>query len=233
MNDLLIITPVKDSPETARLAISKIVESKGEWEYLVYDDRSNAETKGVLKSIQGIELVYIEDEVDTPSPNYRFTLIDAQKKAKEKKAGLLIIESDVFVKPDTIQELYDFAQNKPECGMVAAITVDENDRINFPYEHMKTKDQKAFATSHRLSFCCTLLTESLLEKLDFNNLSESKDWFDVQISRDSRNLGFINYVLPATRVEHLPHSSRPWKKLKYSNPVKYYLRKWFLGRDRI
>lgn len=233
MKDLLIITPVKNSINTAQVAIQKLVESKGEFEYYVYNDYSSEETRKVLEDGMGYQLINIEDEIDTPSPNYRFTLIDARKRAIEKQAGLLIVESDVFVKSETTSALYSFAKSKQNCGMVAAITVDQNNEINFPYKHIEPNDNDAILTNHRLSFCCTLLTYQLLKKLDFEELSDKKDWFDVQISKDSRKKGFDNYVLNNVRVQHLPHSSRPWKNLKYSNPTKYYLKKWFLGKDKI
>ena len=235
LDDLLIITPIKDSIETAKEAISKICASKGDFSYLVYNDYSMPETKKILEadSVKGYELINIEELVQTPSPNYRFTLQDSRKKAIESGAGLLIVESDVFVEPTTISKMVEFAQKTADCGMVAAITVDKAGEINFPYKHIEPDGSEAIVTNHRLSFCCTLLTLPLLKQLDFDSLSEKKDWFDVQISRNSRNLGFNNYVLPNVRVQHLPHSSRPWKKLKYTNPVKYYLRKWFLGKDRI
>lgn len=235
MKELLIITPVKDSIETAQEAIFDICESKGQNEYIVYNDYSTAENRKILENntSKGYQLISIEDVVNTPSPNYRYTLRDAHKRALEKKAGLLIIESDVFVKPNTISSLFNFASATKNCGMVAAVTVDNTGVINFPYLHIKPDGREAILTSHRLSFCCTLLTLPLLQKLDFDLLSDKKDWFDVQISKDSRQKGFDNYVLPNVKVIHKPHSSRPWKKLKYTNPMKYYLKKWFLGKDKI
>jgi hypothetical protein len=64
-------------------------------------------------------------------------------------------------------------------------------------------------------------------------LSAKKDWFDIHISRQSKKLGFKNYLIREQGVLHLPHSSRPWKQLKYSNPLKYYFHKLFSHRDRI
>jgi len=233
LKDLLIITPVKDSLSTAEEAIAKVCASKQTYTYLVYNDFSLKENREKLEKSNGYELINIEDKVNTPPPNYRFTLCDAQKRALNMNAGLLIIESDVFIKENTISSLFEFAKKNTKCGMVAAITTDENKNINFPYKHIKPNGSDAILTSHRLSFCCTLLTLPLLQTLDFELLSDKKDWFDVQISRDSRKLGFENYVLPNVQVLHLPHSSRPWKKLKYTHPVKYYLRKWFSGKDKI
>jgi len=34
-------------------------------------------------------------------------------------------------------------------------------------------------------------------------------------------------------VWHRPHSSRPWKQLKYTNPLKYYWLKFTKGLDKI
>lgn len=235
MKDLIIITPVKDSIDTAQKAIEYICKSKGNFEYSVYNDYSSQDTLKLLEKNKhrGYQLINIEDVVETPSPNYRFTLQHARKIALEKEAGLLIIESDVYIQPDTISSLFEFAKNTEDCGMVAAITVDEEGEINFPYKHIIPDGNGAMPTNHRLSFCCTLLTLPLLQKLDFNLLSDKKDWFDVQISKDSRNNGFTNYVLPKVKVIHKPHSSRPWKNLKYTNPLKYYFKKWFSGRDKI
>lgn len=236
MKQVLIITPVKDSIHTAIPAIEKVCQSKGENLYLVYNDYSTPKNRELLEAAalpKSFELINIEYKISSPSPNYRFTLQDARQRAIDANAGLLIIESDVFVQPDSIEKLFGFAQKTPNCGMVAAITVDENGRINFPYTYVKVGCDEPIVSEHRLSFCCTLLTLPLLQKLNFDQLSEKKDWYDVQISKNSRRLGFTNYILPKVKVVHLPHSSRPWKKLKYTNPLKYYIRKWFLGKDRI
>jgi len=235
LNNVLIITPVKDSIETAIKAVSIICKYKGSSDYLVYNDLSSPETKAILEKeqSQGFSLINIEDFVSTPSPNYRFTLQDARKRAIAQNAHLLIVESDVFIKENTISSLLEKANSLNNCGMIAAITTDENGKINFPYLHIDQTESGIVETNHRVSFCCTLLTFSLLTILDFDLLSEKKDWFDVQISKNSRENGFKNFIITNSQVIHLPHSSRPWKKLKYQNPIKYYFRKFFYGKDRI
>ncbi len=235
MENLLIIMPVKNALNTAEPAIERICNSKANAEFLVYNDLSTPENTQLLHDWQskGFQLINLSDMVSTPSPNYRHTLRDARRRALENNGGLLIIESDVFVEHDTIERLVNYARTLENCGMVAAITCDKEGQINFPYLHITPDGREVLPTSKRLSFCCTLLTNQLLQKLDFDSLSEKKDWFDVQISRDSREMGFTNYVVPALKVLHLPHSSRPWKQLKYSNPVLYYFKKFFLRRDRI
>jgi hypothetical protein len=235
LNTLLIITPVKDSVDIALKAVSFISQYGKEYPFTVYNDRSLPENREILEINRelGYELINIEDVVETPSPNYRFTLIDARQKALEMNAHLLIVESDVFVKPETIDRLLYLAETEERCGMVAAITTDESGQINFPYNHISKDSSGIIETKHRVSFCCTLLTNTLLKEVDFNQLSTEKHWYDVQISKTSRNLGYRNLIDTDLKVIHLPHSSRPWKKLKYENPLKYYIRKYFKRLDRI
>ena len=116
--------------------------------------------------------------------------------------------------------------------MIAAVTTDENGRINFPYEYARHIKEDGICKK-RLSFCCTLLTNELLRAYDFNQLDESKNWFDVHISHVSQKLGFENILQVGNPVIHKPHSSRPWKQLKYTNPILYYWRKLTQHRDRI
>lgn len=232
---LLIITPVKNSIDIALKTIKLVCANKSNAKYLVYNDYSTPDNRILLEQYKylGYSLINIEDKIKQPSPNYRYTLIDAQKKALAQNAHLLIIESDVFIKKNTIEQLKYFAHNNLQAGMIAAITTDDKGLINFPYTHVKLTNNEVLESKHRISFCCTLITNQLLQNLKFENLSEKKHWYDVQVSHDSRNLGYKNYILPNVKVQHLAHGSRPWKKLKYTNPIKYYLRKWFMGFDRI
>lgn len=226
-----IVMPVKDSIQTAEKAIRAIVASGHT--LTVYDDYSSAETVVRLDALQaesGIRVIHISDHLDHPSPNYRWVLIHAQREAIEKKQHLVIIESDVIIRPDTISRLQQAVQDK--IGMVAAVTVNEAGEINFPYEYARhTKEDRP--CKKRFSFCCTLLTNKLLQAYDFEQLDPSKNWYDVTISHQSLQLGFENMLQISNRVLHMPHSSRPWKKLKYTNPILYYWRKFTQGRDKI
>jgi hypothetical protein len=235
MDNILIITPVKDSIVTSFESITLVCQSKKDFPYRVYNDHSLPESRTVLEHgmALGYELINIEDNIKTPSPNYRYTLIDAQQKALEINAHLLIVESDVFVKPETISTLLKILGKEANCGMIAAITTDESGEINFPYCHIKKGSEGVISTKHRVSFCCTLLTTKLLQSIDFNQLSPDKHWYDVQISKASRKLGFRNLIDTDLKVVHKPHSSRPWKKLKYENPLKYYFLKLTNKLDRI
>ncbi|WP_372648770.1 glycosyltransferase [Draconibacterium sp.] len=236
MSEAIVITPVKDSLHTTQRTIKAIMEAGGNFSYYVFNDFSQPETKQYLDSAAkelGFTVVHLEDITDTPSPNYKIVLQKAQQLALEAGVPLLIIESDVVVKKDTIQALLDIMKAEQKPGLVGAITVDENGDYNFPYNFEKTKSDDVVDTSHSLSFCCTLISVPFLEKFDFKELAKDKDWFDVFISRQSKKIGFTNYLAKGVRVLHLPHSSRPWKNLKYKNPVLYYLKKIFLKRDRI
>ncbi len=236
MKDLHVITPVKDSLETTRETIEAIARSTVSFPYFIYNDFSGPTTQNYLEKHQeklNYKLINLEELTDQPSPNYKLTLQKAQENALAAGAGLLIIESDVIVSPTTIKQLSDYANRLEKCGMVAAVTVDHNGAYNFPYNHVKANDPEVMNTDRSLSFCCTLLTPALLKAFDFQTLSKSKDWYDIFISRTSKRLGFNNYLIRSLKVLHQPHSSRPWKQLKYEKPLKYYFQKFFKGRDRI
>ncbi len=236
MPEAIVITPVKDSPSTTLRTIEAICQSECEVEFIVYNDFSQEETKNLLIKARekwGFQLIHLEDVTNTPSPNYKLVLQMAQKQSLLLQKPLIIIESDVIVAPDTIRKLIEVANSQHQPGLVGAITIDSKGNYNFPYNFEKIKSSQTVVTSHSLSFCCTLLTLPFLETYSFTELPQQKDWFDVTISRQSRKSGFQNYLAKGVEVLHLPHSSRPWKNLKYSNPFLYYLKKLILKRDRI
>ncbi len=230
-----IIMPVKDSIETAERAIRAIVASGHT--LCVYDDYSSPENAARLDRLHDeldIRVVHICEKLNHPSPNYRWVLIQAQREAIEDDRDLLIIESDVIVQPDTIDKLVERrkAEGENKTGLVAAVTTDEQGQINFPYEYAK-RIKTDGSCGKRLSFCCTLLTNEFLRAYDFAQLDEEKNWYDVHISHTARQMGFENILLISNPVLHLPHSSRPWKRLKYTNPILYYWRKITQRRDKI
>ncbi|MEG1616030.1 MAG: glycosyltransferase family A protein [Bacteroidales bacterium] len=238
MEALHIITPVKDSIELTLQTIEAVMNSTVSvpFEYTIYNDFSTPENTTILKDAAakyGFTLVNLEDITTNPSPNYLLVLRTAQKKAISAGAGLLIIESDVVVKSDTVQRLFEEAKNRPDCGIAASATVDETGAINYPYLFAKGKENSAYPTRKHLSFCCSLLTLNYLRKFDFATLNPEKNWHDVTISRQSLKEGFTNYLFTNLPVWHRPHSSRPWKLLKYTNPVKYYWLKITKRRDKI
>jgi hypothetical protein len=236
MPEAIIITPVKDSLETTKLTLNAVSKVKGNFDYYVFNDFSQTETKDFLEKVKdnlGFHLINLEDITNTPSPNYKLVLEKAQNMALQKECPLIIIESDVIIKPNTISELLNIYKTQQKPGIIGAITVDKTGAYNFPYNFEKIKTKKVENTTHSLSFCCTLITNEFLQNFDFKILSQKKDWFDVYISRQSKKLGFNNYLAKGVEVLHLPHSSRPWKNLKYTNPLLYYIKKFFLKRDRI
>jgi hypothetical protein len=236
MPEAIIITPVKDSLETTKQTIEAISKASGNFDYYIFNDFSQKETKQYLDEAKKqfkFNLVHLENITDTPSPNYKLVLQTAQKMALDQNTPLVIIESDVVIKEDTILKLLKILNTKVKPGVIGAITVDKSGNYNFPYTFEKEKSNKTINTAHSLSFCCTLLSPKFLAEFDFSELADNKDWFDVFISRQAKKMGYNNYLAKGVEVLHLPHSSRPWKNLKYKNPVLYYLKKIFLKRDRI
>lgn len=236
MPEAIIITPVKDSFQTTKLTVKAIAEANGDFEHYVFNDFSQHETKLLLEQTKlqfGFHLVHLEEITTTPSPNYKLVLEIAQKMALDYKCHLIIIESDVIIKPETISGLLEILKSKSNPGLIGAITTDNAGNYNFPYTFEKTKNNEIIITSHSLSFCCTLISQEFLKSFDFKILSDKKDWFDVYISRQSEKLGFKNYLAKNLEVLHLPHSSRPWKQLKYTKPILYYFNKLIYKRDRI
>lgn len=231
MDDCLIIMPVKDSLQIAEEAIRAVVGSGHT--LTVYDDNSTRENAARLDALRdelGIEVVHIAEHTDHPSPNYRWVLIDAQRVCIEQGKNLVIVESDVIVHAETIERMQQAVTD--HTGLVAAVTTDKDGKVNFPYEYAK-RIQEDDVCKKRFSFCCTLLTNAFLQTYDFEQLDEKKNWYDVHISHVSQKLGFRNILQVSNPVVHKPHSSRPWKQLKYTNPLLYYWRKLTKGLDKI
>lgn len=234
---LHIIMPVKDSVQIAERAIRAILDSG--YTLCVYDDNSseeNAQRLDELAAETGIELIHISNLTDHPSPNYRLVLQRSQRAALDANGHLVIVESDVIIQPDTLQKMA--KEVREGVGMVAAATIDEEGEYNFPYHYLrrwryKRHHNTTIATKKRFSFCCTLLTNELLKKADFRLLDPSKNWYDVTISHWSTDLGMRNILMLGNPVLHFPHASRPWKRLKYTNPLLYYWRKITQKKDRI
>ena len=236
MKDLLIITPVKNSIELTEQTIRSVISSvdKQQCKYVVYDDFSDVEVAQKLDNLArelDFIVVHLADVIDTPSPIYRYVLQEAQRLALENDEHLVIVESDVVINKDTFVKLNE-AVNEG-VGLVASVTADESGEVNFPYLYAQKWGNEDRVTKKRISFCCTLLTNEFLKSYNFGNLDVTKNWYDVFISHKSVELGFKNILLMTDRVLHRPHSSRPWKLLKYTNPLKYYWIKYTKGFDKI
>ena len=238
MKCLHILTPVKDSIDFTLETVKAIMESeiKVPYTYTIYNDFSTPESTQKLEEASkkyNFRLVNLSDITIHPSPNYLLVLQMAQQEAIKDDAGLLIVESDVVVKKNTLQSLYDGAQERNQCAIAAAVTVDEHGEINYPYLHAKGKENMVYAEKKHCSFCCSLLTPEFLKAFDFHQLDPEKNWFDVTISHEALKKGFQNYLFTNLPVWHRPHGSRPWKQLKYKNPLKYYWLKFTKGLDKI
>lgn len=236
MSAVLVITPVKNSIETTLDTAKAIAASDVKVHHIIFNDFSTEETKAELeknKSEIGYELVHLEDITDHPSPNYKLVLQVSQKKALELGLPLLVIESDVVVKKDTISKLLAHQDSHQSSGLTGSVTVDEDGVVNFPYLKFKGRKEAEINTKRSLSFCCTLFSKQFLRAYDFTGLDDAKDWYDTFISSQALESGFENYVLMDAPVWHRPHGSRPWKQLKYKNPLKYYFLKYWKGLDKI
>ena len=238
MKCIHIITPVKDSIDSTLETAKAILGSdiKVPYTYTIYNDFSTEENTKRLEEASkelGFRLVNLSDLTDHPSPNYLLVLQTTQKEAIAADAGLLIVESDVTVQKNTLQALFDGAMERKDWGMAAAITTDENGTINCPYLYAKGRKPQVYDEKKRFSFCCTLLTTNYLKAFSFQELDATKNWFDVTISHESLKRGFHNYLFINLPVLHRPHGSRPWKQLKYTNPLKYYWLKFTKGLDKI
>lgn len=231
-NQIHIIMPVKDSIELTLKSITAILQAG--YTLTVYNDNSSSENTRILyewSSKWNFTLVDICDITTHPSPNYLTILQLAQKHAIQQKQHLVIIESDVVIGNQTIQQMVD--QVESGVGMVAAITVDEEGNINFPYQYARRWKKTVHETNKRFSFCCTLLTNEYLNLYSFELLDPDKNWYDVFISHRSIDLGLKNRLMVNNSVTHYPHSSRPWKLLKYTHPLRYYWRKITQKIDKI
>ena len=236
MPELLIITPVKNALANTLETCKAIASSSLEVMHIVYNDFSDDATKLGLeeaKQAYGFELVHLEDLTTHPSPNYKLVLQLAQKRALERGLPFVVVESDVTVGSTTLENLLEHCVKEEGLGLVGAVTTDANGQINYTYEKFKSFKGAYCDTKRSLSFCCTLMTPSFLSAFSFEELNDTKDWYDTFISKKALELNFSNRVVFDTPVIHKPHSSRPWKLLKYSNPLKYYLEKLLKRRDKI
>jgi len=238
MKALHVITPVKDSIESTLDTIRAVCGSRLTMPhtYTVFDDFSTPENAARLDAAAeeyGFRLVHLSEMTDHPSPNYLLVLQTAQAEALEAEAALCIVESDVTVRPETLQALWDGAAERADCGMAAAVTVDGEGRINYPYLYAEGWEGQVVSVRKHLSFCCSLLTPRFLRSYDFRQLNPEKNWFDVTISHQALKNGFANYLFASLPVRHRPHASRPWKQLKYTNPLRYYWLKFTRGLDKI
>ncbi len=238
MKLLHVITPVKESIDSTLESARAIMSSQTStpFTYTIYNDFSSEESTARLESAAkeiGFELVNLADITSTPSPNYLLVLQMAQKRALAEQAGVLIVESDVVVAEETLESLFQGALERDDCGIAASVTVDDSGEINYPYLYASGRKAEVYNETKHMSFCCSLLTPKLLQAVDFNTLDPEKNWHDVTISHRSLDAGCSNYLFINLPVIHRPHGSRPWKQLKYKNPLKYYWLKYTKGLDKI
>ena len=179
MKSLHIITPVKDSIDLTLKTAKAVLDSHltVPFTYTIYNDFSTPENTARLEEasrLMGFNLVNLADITSTPSPNYLLVLKTTRRLAIDADAGLLIVESDVVVEPDTLQGLYDGAMERSDCGIAASITVDAEGAVNYPYGFAKAVLGRVEPTRKHCSFCCSLLTPNLLRAFDFDLLNREE-----------------------------------------------------------
>ncbi|MDR3129293.1 MAG: glycosyltransferase family 2 protein [Tannerellaceae bacterium] len=237
MKEIRIVTPVKNSIELTIKSIEAVSRSELSLPhtYTVYNDFSTSENTRKLESAAAhfdFTLVNLADFTIHPSPNYLFVLQREQQVALEADAALCVVESDVIIRPDTIQRLHNVLLTHPDAGLVSAVTMDSKGSINYPHAFAAGHEGQVFSTKENVSFCCALLTPELLRGCNFSQLNPSRTWYDPVICRRSLELGFSNYLCVDTPVLHFPHGSRPWRLLKETNRFKYYWYKIFRKLDK-
>lgn len=238
MKELYIITPVKDSIDSTLETVRAVMASELDlpYTYTIYNDFSTPENTERLRLASqelGFRLINLEDMTSHPSPNYLLVLQHARQEALARDAALVIVESDVVVTPHTLQGLAWGAREQADAGICASVTVDDEGMINYPYKFARKGPVGVYPTRRHCSFCCSLLSGELLRRFDFGTLDPTRNWYDVTISHASLEQGLRNYLFVSLPVIHRPHSSRPWKLLKYKNPLKYYFLKYTKGLDKI
>jgi len=231
MNKLHILTPVKDSLETTVQTIESIMGSDFniDFSYTVYNDFSSDSTTEMLEKMSeklGFTLINLKNITLHPSPNYLLILQMAQQRAIFENAHLMIIESDIIVEKKTIQQMYDAVNRLEKPGMLSVITKDSNNKINYPHFYSRRYKSEVVNTKKKLSFSCSLLSQSFLASYNFDILNPERTWHDFFISKKSIELGFNNYLLTSLPVTHLENSLYPWKHLKNTEPIKYYWNKF-------
>ena len=135
MKSLYIVTPVKDSIDSTIETVKAILNSdiKVPYTYTIYNDFSTPENTALLEKYSkelGFNLVNISDLTDHPSPNYLLVLKRCREIAIREDAGFLLVESDVVVAKDTLQGLFDGAQEREDCAIAASGTVDDEGKIS-------------------------------------------------------------------------------------------------------
>ena len=128
--------PVKDAIESAAVSIRAIRQCG--YPLCVFDDYSteeNAKRIDELSQALSFSVVHIADKYAHPSPNYRWVLQTARREAIAQSKHLLIVESDVVVRSETIPMM--LRAIGKHVGMVAAITHNQENEINFPYEYAR------------------------------------------------------------------------------------------------
>lgn len=226
----LVLIPFRDSLTTLQKTIIALRESTPDIPLLLCDDASSA---SCLKDLNtwleaqnwvGVELLSLPKAGD--APQYGLALREGLTRAHSELRQLLVVESDVEVLPGVAEGLQRVLERNPCAVMAGAVTIDSEGVWNFPYAGTFRADKLRSSPLIRrrsLSFCCTLLDHVFVENLLHTPFPDT-GWMDLKISAIARKFGTLWLALDL-QVIHNPHSSRPWKLLKYKSPLLYYFYK--------
>lgn len=221
MKCLHIITPVKDSIDSTLETVKAIMESDIWFLSLTLSITISARKKIPIgwkrPPVNGI-FVWSTYQTwpTTPLPTI-YWCYKQHKRSHRSRCRIADCGIGCYCQKNTLQSLYNGAlqQNNAELQQLWQ-PMKRHNQLPLP-TRQGTRESSIPGKKH-CSFCCSLLTPGLLKAFDFQTLDPSKNWYDVTISHESLKRGFQNYLFTTLPVWHRPHSSRPWKQLKYKNP---------------
>jgi len=226
----LVLIPFRDSLTTLQRTILALKKPAPEIPLLLCDDASSAqclkELNTWLETQNWSKVDVLSLPVGEDAPQYGLALRAGLQRAHNEMRQLLVVESDVEVLPGVVLGLQRVLQRKPDAVMAGAVTIDPEGVWNFPYAgtfRAAKLRSSPLIRRRSLSFCCTLLDHGFVDHLLHTPFPDT-GWMDLKISAMARKLGTLWLALDLQVVHH-PHSSRPWKLLKYKNPLLYYFYK--------
>jgi hypothetical protein len=230
----LVVMPVRDSLSQCQQSI-KAFRQHYDMPLWVYDDNSQEQTREWLQAHQTLfqyTLFTVSALTPNPPPNYGFVLRHVLQNVHTvftDPVAIILLESDVqILHAHTLPALLQHIQ-LPEMApsLVAAATIDTLGQVNYPYHRQRVAlHKKPILSLRHVSFCCTVLSPLLCEKLQKAKWPR-RTWYDLWVSSFCRHKGGMVLLDATYPVRHSPHSSRPWKQKKYINPISYYIKRWF------
>ncbi|MDR0547722.1 MAG: hypothetical protein LBG77_09145 [Dysgonamonadaceae bacterium] len=236
MHQLHIVTPIWNAADSVKRSIAAIVSSKVvfPFEYTVY----NACLAGdKLKKLTELSAQYHFNVVSVnPSGSSPISLLvemlrQAQQQALLAEVPLLWVSPDVVVNKDTVQELFEYRRFMERAGLISALVHDSKDIIAAPHLYAWKYNRGIVPTHQNVGLSCVLFTPRLLAAIDFGDLPDTEEAFDVRISKRSRRLGFRNYLITTSVVEQMSKYPDYRSGSKNRNLLTSLWKKWMKRRS--